>query len=376
MQTVGARFVVMAVWLVGCMGPGVEEWGAAIRNGDDDTEHVSVGVVSNESGYCSGTLVGRRTILTAAHCVHGSRIEFLDGPLGPSTPRYRAGGRAIHPGFEVDGVPDLAVLRLASRVYDHVPSIVTRTAPQVGQPLVIVGYGSNNRTTGMGFRTRHRADVVIASLLPPTGGTDFEFVQNTSFDPAVCPGDSGGPSFTVTTPEEVIGVHSRGNCYDDRLNRSIDARTDLFYDWLLEASQNDLYAGGPIDVKRPSLQFVSPAAGNVETALVVELEASDENGVVSVELRVDGNTVGVATTPPYRFDLTLTSGPHLLRALALDPEGNEAVIDQNVVANPPTCTNCGCSYTPNRASAARAFFLTVLLCFGMGQRRLRRHPRA
>jgi hypothetical protein len=67
----------------------------AIVNGKPYTGHPSVGMVRDEGGgFCTGTLVGKRTVVSAAHCVF-PELSYSFEVGGQSYPVVRA---RAHPG--------------------------------------------------------------------------------------------------------------------------------------------------------------------------------------------------------------------------------------------------------------------------------------
>lgn len=111
---------------------------AAIRSGEPDTEHTSVGLVRftrpadgplNDRGWCTGTLIADRVVMTAGHCVFdpdGQRyrdffVSFnptrLNNPLvDPSVAgEYLAGTPIADPRFDYTG---------RDRAFDHDRAVV------------------------------------------------------------------------------------------------------------------------------------------------------------------------------------------------------------------------------------------------------------
>ena len=104
--------------------------------------------------------------------------------------------------------------------------------------------------------------------------------------------------------------------------------------------------GGAGDTTPPTVSFSSPAAGaTVSGTMSVQVGASDNVGVTSVNLSVDGVLLGGDNTAPYSFSWNTTAvanGTHNLTATAQDAAGNtsSASISVNVSnlsdVTPPT----------------------------------------
>jgi thermitase len=82
----------------------------------------------------------------------------------------------------------------------------------------------------------------------------------------------------------------------------------------------------PGDSAPPTVSFSSPSNGStVSGVLSVQVSASDNVGVSSVSLSIDGSSLGSDTTAPYSFSLNTASyntGNHTLTATARDAAGN------------------------------------------------------
>jgi thermitase len=78
----------------------------------------------------------------------------------------------------------------------------------------------------------------------------------------------------------------------------------------------------------PYVSFASPQDGmSAAGSITVQVGASDDISVASVQLKVDGTNVGIDTTSPYTFPLNtlgLANGPHSLVATAVDTSGNSS----------------------------------------------------
>jgi hypothetical protein len=99
------------------------------------------------------------------------------------------------------------------------------------------------------------------------------------------------------------------------------------------------------DTTPPSVSLTAPAAGIVSGTTNVSANASDDVGVVGVQFKVDGGTVGPElTASPYTYSwntTSVTNGTHTLTATARDAAGNATTsttvtVDvENAVAPPP-----------------------------------------
>jgi hypothetical protein len=216
-----------------------------IVNGQPTTSHPSVGMLKiGSDGFCTATLVGARTLISAGHCVvdEGERTtNSLDRTRytfemdGVSVPVVSA---KAHPSYDPEAeynAADISILRLA-----YAPpgerSAVSLVPPEVGEEITLVGFG----VTG-----EYSDDAAVKRI----GTNRIQWVKpqelgwKTEEASGSCYGDSGGPVFAVSNDQEVVvAVVSRGTgpCgYDD-----VDTRVDTFIDWLRAESEGDLFAGG------------------------------------------------------------------------------------------------------------------------------------
>lgn len=111
------------------------------------------------------------------------------------------------------------------------------------------------------------------------------------------------------------------------------------------------------DTTPPTVSFSSPASGaTVSGTVSVQVAASDNVGVTSVSLSVDGSALGTDTSAPYSFSwntTTATNGTHTLTATAADAAGNKstAQITVTVSNSPPDTTPPTISITSPSAGA-------------------------
>jgi MYXO-CTERM domain-containing protein len=237
MKLTGLTAVAAALLGIGCvdrLGPetavGTDE--AAIVNGISEKNHLYVVGVGGATGaFCTGTVISKRTVLTAGHCIGSVKNIFL-GPAinGGAATRIAVAEQIRYPKYRdlpnENATFDLGILRLgADAPVQPVPlfrDTLTNTPRFIGPSLVFVGYGVTSGG-GSGFGTKRATTfpikvigpaVVGGSYLPPDDLTPelFYFLDTETMGRSTCNGDSGGPAFFVEHGVEwLTGVTSSGD---------------------------------------------------------------------------------------------------------------------------------------------------------------------
>lgn len=103
---------------------------------------------------------------------------------------------------------------------------------------------------------------------------------------------------------------------------------DTSFGWgRVNAARAVALAGGvPIDNTPPAINISSPTSGAVVSgAISISVNATDNVGVTSVSLSVDGSNLGADASSPYAFawnTASVANGSHTLTATASDAAGN------------------------------------------------------
>ncbi len=205
--------------------------GGTVDLGDPQVFQLRITGVPTGSGTCSATLIGARTLLTAAHCLDPKRFGATSLTFAASnasdtstaTDWRDVAETRIHPGYssatQVNDV-GLVLLQTAPGLTPKGWNPLT-VATYGGKPLRAVGYGSTAPYDG-GTNVKRQVDLTFRQL------TNDEIWIGDQESKGICTGDSGGPSFHtfVDGVERVVGVHSTSSlpamCLD-----GVDQRVDF-----------------------------------------------------------------------------------------------------------------------------------------------------
>jgi hypothetical protein len=248
----------------GAADPRLETRAQDIRNGTREPEAVALtpGQVlalgwlfqagDPSANFCTATLIGPTTIITASHCTQGSRPQDMGFGVGlmPSDPdaTFRVAAIYDHPQL------DMSVIALSENALDRLPQLepipVNTADPSSleGTEVQVGGYGETYDRTRSG---RYFATVLLSQV------RGDEIVVDGQGRQGLCFGDSGGPVIGVLGPGPVVmGVESWGDqsCVDvDHLTR-----TDVDPDFI----RSILDGGAPPDACN-GLDYLGHCVGQV-----------------------------------------------------------------------------------------------------------------
>ena len=306
---------------------------AAITDGTPDTGHPSVGMMIAkgstscsgplQGGVCTVTLVGKHTVLTAAHCIYPGETHIV---CFDAQTTYKPKSLVPHNGWDPQSLANDIGVVLLDADPPIIPSVIARTPITIGQKITLVGYGTTDEVLKDAGTKR-----IATNTVKDLWATRFSYAGTGGGIGNTCHGDSGGPAFSTTGGGEVqVGVTSAGLTPCGTLGYS--TRVDAYTTWLEQASGGDLFGG---DSQKPQVSILSPADGAAlsSTKIDVKASATDNVAVSEVELFVDGVSSARLTAAPYNFAATTTTGTHLLKVVARDAQGNSGEAQVSVTVS-------------------------------------------
>ncbi|MBW2736214.1 MAG: trypsin-like serine protease, partial [Deltaproteobacteria bacterium] len=270
--------------------PNVEMQQSAILGGVQSAPGAHPTVVSFVQGFygsyrsfCTGTLISKRFVLTAAHCVTNPQMQgSFDVFFGDSVKTANASNLIAvesvypHPEFDYTSeVPaeladwgDIALVKLSKDA--PVEPMKMLRPEQVGKTLrlgadaLVVGYGTTDRSNPFSTGTKYEGTMMMSNAESSEillGGIDKGIA---------CQGDSGGPTFMNAATDggedwRLVAVTSRGDTDCSLL--SVQTRADVYFDWIHSIATDVICDSGnnPVDCAITPLPPAKKAFGSLCT---------------------------------------------------------------------------------------------------------------
>lgn len=189
---------------------------------------------NNKSSTCTGALIRRNLVLTAAHCIQktalGNYVIFNE-TFESARPEnvIEVKNIYVHPDFKdktkIDQKNDLAILHLAKNAPDSYPTVFIPLPPlELPEKKIIA----------LGFGTSSAQKVVTGTLRVKTLDVRFFKSESPYFivdqkGGGVCRGDSGGPAYVVRENQLIlVGIVSQAVWYTSQ-NPNLNICNDSSY---------------------------------------------------------------------------------------------------------------------------------------------------
>jgi secreted trypsin-like serine protease len=261
LKAVGAALALaLASQTIGCAASQKDDTSAGrskitknLLNLDNETssEHPAVGMLytavsATQGGVCTGTLIGKRTVLTAAHCASEdlNKISFhVESEDGQVTDAVKIAKIVVHPSYDAEAqketakaleMHDIAIVTL-TRELPWIEPIRVATNSVSKAPTTLIGYGFTAKAERDGGK-KHSSLNFLQEEYPNYIAFVPKFVsgQVTPVFGISCNGDSGGPALVDNA---ILGVVSFGDSECEKF--AAYTRTDKVLPWIREASGGD-----------------------------------------------------------------------------------------------------------------------------------------
>ncbi|KAF6213203.1 hypothetical protein GE061_010919 [Apolygus lucorum] len=214
----------------------------------------------NGTFYCGASLLTKRHLITAAHCLYGKRVSDIRVGLGEHDRSLRdeVGARTklrlkkaiTHDGFSIVKVQDdIAILELETPIDHKGPHIRTACLPKSegadysGQEGVVAGWGRQKESGVTSSLLRKVSLPLLTTDECKTYGYSPKKILETNFCAGIkegkkdaCQGDSGGPIHlnhgAPFNHMELIGIVSWGRGCGRPNYPGVYTRVDKYLDWI------------------------------------------------------------------------------------------------------------------------------------------------
>ncbi|EYC23649.1 hypothetical protein Y032_0015g2761 [Ancylostoma ceylanicum] len=273
-------------------------------------------ILRSSKPFCSGALISRRHIMTAAHCfaettsIDQNNIVVTAGSSCADPGQCLSDNRLkshkidkviVHPKHTSNPIAnDVAIVALDKEVSmrEAKPICMPTEEQKVSAPLVVAGFGLNESMTFPGLQ------MVKYSWYKEKSG----YIETVSESQSVCRGDSGSPLFQSNDKQKLVlmGITSamKPDCTIDwpvRINYFMDVRKHV--DWICDET-----GVCPVNAKVEEQTTTSPRPESSTAASTHELERTTKRTTRPPPRDANGILLWCSFSCCARYGLPMFSG--------------------------------------------------------------------
>jgi secreted trypsin-like serine protease len=179
--------------------------------GPPDLAAQTVMIVSTRASICTGSVIARNIVLTAAHCVQPKADYAIAVQENGATRIAKVSRIVLHPKFNPNQfrtrhpTPDMAILKISEALplsYRVAQMARDPVLPKHGEMFVIAGYGFSRDGDE---KSLGKLRSITLPAIGTTGGIMVRLSAGDGVNAGACTGDSGGPAFHNGEVAGVIG---------------------------------------------------------------------------------------------------------------------------------------------------------------------------